>query len=399
MKKLLTILFIVLLLPFVVDAKELTISDLRLVSNTSTASIISEPQQEDLNINLDYSFKNQNDVITYSFVVHNISDEVYKIKLTDGNSSHVKYTMNTDEINKNGDTLIELTTTYENEEELEQDKLETNNLSISLIPTINNDASNGKFIYAVMGIAIIGFSILILMYNKKLWFTIPIVGTFIFMVVPTSLATPLITIKNNVVLARNKYCESFKTDDWNQIARNIKKNNTECYNVGDEKDIILNNMGTYKVRIANKKECEVDASCGFIFEFVDVITLAPLNDNEEPSTYKDSTMRFYLNDSIYKALPGDLQLQISKVQIPEGEEVCEDYLYLLANEDIYGDCALDYYLTSENAIKLYNDAPNSWWTRSMNPYNKNYSAILENGLKKDNNHIDYLGVSPVFKIK
>ena len=69
MKKILLIFLGLLLIPMIVDAKELTIKNPMLVSNSSTASLINEPKIEDLNINLDYSLKNENDFLNSHFLI------------------------------------------------------------------------------------------------------------------------------------------------------------------------------------------------------------------------------------------------------------------------------------------------------------------------------------------
>ena len=249
---------------------------------------------------------------------------------------------------------------------------------------------------------ILTFSIIILAFNKKLWFTIPLTGAVLYFVVPTSLATPLITINNNVILEKNDICNSFSEDDWKQISRNIRTDNIACYNAGDEKEILLANGNKARVVLLNvTNECENKESCGFIFGFKDAITIAPFNNEEPASSYKDSTIRYYLNDTVVSLLPEDLKVVLNFTKLTEminEEEVTySDNIYLLDTSHIIGENALEYFKTSEDISSMYEENKISWWTRNV--INDKANAILENGSVRAISQTESLGLNPVFRIK
>ena len=192
---------------------------------------------------------------------------------------------------------------------------------------------------------------------------------------------------------------AFQKDDWETIAANVKSGNTDKYNIGDTKDVDLGTFGTHTVRIANKSECTTETSetaCGFVVEFADVITEQPFNStNKSKGGWRDSELRTYINDTIYKSLPSDLQNVITSTKVisshgkNSGETNFEtqDKLYLLSSEEIWEDFSsssnaqydtavgtsrqLDYYkkqgvttASYAGAKKQYNGSNKYWWLRS-----------------------------------
>ena len=228
---------------------------------------------------------------------------------------------------------------------------------------------------------------------------------------------------------------SFSTDSWQTIQKAVQSGNTGKYNVGDTKSVNLGTLGTHTVRIANKSECTTETSetaCGFVVEFVDIITLQQFNStNTNVGGWRDSELRTYINGTIYKSLPSDLQnvITITKVISGHGSTSGEtnfetqDKLYLLGGHEVYGDGTsrpisnydtsynntkqLDYYknqrVTTDNfagAIKQYNGSNNYWWwLRSA--YSRSASGFLR-GIYNGNWGIDDAnasnGVSPALRI-
>ena len=215
---------------------------------------------------------------------------------------------------------------------------------------------------------------------------------------------------------------SFEEDSWETIAANVKAGNLSAYNVGDTKGIALEEFtntetdsdGLYTIRIANKTntgdECIKEkneagetyskTACGFVIEFVDIITEHNMNPK---GTYKDveydtgwnvdgypaSAMYTYIKNDIYNSLPEELRNNIIETTVvsghgsTEGENnfVTKDKLYLLSGKEVHGadeyDTSsgltrqLEYYsnigVTTSNcsgAIKKYNGSASNWWLRS-----------------------------------
>ena len=198
---------------------------------------------------------------------------------------------------------------------------------------------------------------------------------------------------------------SFTTDSWETIQKAVQTGNTDVYNVGDTKTIELTNFGTHTLRIANKTACESETSetaCGFVVEFADCISETIMNSNNtNVGSWKVSTMRTYLNNTIYSSLPSDLQNVIVSTKVITGHGSAEttnsetqDKLYLLSAKEVWGTAQddtvnietrqLDYYknqgVTATSyaaAIKKYNGSAIFWFLRS--PYSGNDSAFIRVG--------------------
>ena len=144
---------------------------------------------------------------------------------------------------------------------------------------------------------------------------------------------------------------SFAEDSWETIAENVK--NGIMYSVGEEKEITLTGIyaGTYKLRIANNttpEECEIEGfsqtTCGFVVEFVDIITTHNMNFNgTNLGGWPASEMYSFVNIDIYDALPDELKKVIIDTQVVSGHGshdmpnfISNDKLYLLSPKEIYG---------------------------------------------------------------
>ena len=205
--------------------------------------------------------------------------------------------------------------------------------------------------------------------------------------------------------------KSFSEDSWETIVANVKAGNTSAYKVGDTKEIALtgftnteeNSNGLYTIRVANNstpEECNTEGfsqtACGFVIEFVDIITERTMNSSDtNVGGWPASEMRTYVNNDIYNALPEGLKENIINTKVvsshgsTDGETnfTSEDKIYLLSTKEVWGkegttntidyDTAeaetrqLDYYkangvttASSSGAIKNYNGSSTIWWFRS-----------------------------------
>ena len=232
---------------------------------------------------------------------------------------------------------------------------------------------------------------------------------------------------------------SFAEDDWDTIVQNVQSGNTSKYNVGDTKEINMG-FGTYTLRIANKStpaECSTtgfsQTACGFVLEFVDIITLHSMNSSSTNlGGWPSSEMRTFVNSYIYNALPTNLKSAIINTTVVSGSSfedssnfTSTDKLYLLSIHEVWQDVdgdpnsglnsydkaynntrQLDYYssqnITSSNysgAKKQLSGSGNVWWLRSVEPYN-NYTfyAVNNDGLWGRKDAIYAHGVSPAFRL-
>ena len=238
---------------------------------------------------------------------------------------------------------------------------------------------------------------------------------------------------------------SFADDSWDRIVANIKAG--YMYNVGETKEIKLegftneepNSNGLYTVRIANlstPSECNDEdfsqTACGFVVEFVDVISQHCMNPSttEHPSGtniggYPASSMYTYIKNDIFNTLPGDLKNIVidTKVISSHGSEDTANFesidkMYLLSTKEIWNENKngydtsteqtrqLDYYknlgVTNSNrsgAVKNYKKNATWWWLRSANTYNTSFYIIDPSGYNGTVvTHYNYGGVSPAFRV-
>ena len=221
----------------------------------------------------------------------------------------------------------------------------------------------------------------------------------------------------------------FQKDSWATIAANVKSRNTSKYNVGDTKEVDLGDLGTHTVRIANMNECTngetSETACGFVVEFADIISEHQFNSTAtNVGGWRDSELRKYINETIYKKLPTDLQNIVSSTKvisshgITSGETNFEtqDKLFLLSTEEVWVETnydtsvgtskQLDYYknqgvTTSSytSAIKQYKGIEKSWWLRSSYSRTTNdFYRVNGSGGSIGNYASNSFGVSPAFRI-
>ena len=159
---------------------------------------------------------------------------------------------------------------------------------------------------------------------------------------------------------------SFETDDWPTIAYNVREGNIDKYTVGATKQVDLGELGVHTLRIANtttpsecKKEGFSQTACGFVIEFVDIINDQPMNTtNTNVGGWNASSLREYLNDTIYKALTKEIGDIIIDTYVVSGHGLddnnnqnftCTDKLYLLSVHEIYEDGSSDKVSTYDTA--------------------------------------------------
>ena len=231
---------------------------------------------------------------------------------------------------------------------------------------------------------------------------------------------------------------SFATDSWETIVTAVKENNISKYKVGDTKEIDMGTYGTHTLRIANTStpsECSTSGfsqtACGFVLEFADIITTHKMNDTAtNVGGWPATTMRTFVNNDIYNALPSELRNAIIDTTVVSGHGskrgetnfTSTDKLYLLAPGEVWTDWKtssgtsydtarevtrqLDYYkkegVTASNyskAIKMYNSSATKWWLRSASSgFNETFYYVYETGYWY-NKDADYTqGVSVAFRL-
>ena len=229
----------------------------------------------------------------------------------------------------------------------------------------------------------------------------------------------------------------FTLDDWNTIVENVKSGNTSMYKVGDTKEVNLGTTyGTHTLRIANTStpsECSgtgfSQTACGFVLEFADIITTHKMNDtNTNVGGWPATTMRTFVNNDIYNAIPSEIKNAIIDTTVVSGHGkndtenfTSTDKLYLLSTAEVWaqgssntisGDTAkdltrqLDYYknlgTSTSNysgAIKKNGTSATDWWLRAAYSnitnlfFRVNYYGTWINYNARNPN-----GVAPAFRL-
>ena len=228
---------------------------------------------------------------------------------------------------------------------------------------------------------------------------------------------------------------SFATDSWETIITAVKENNISKYKVGDTKTIDMGTYGTHTLRIANTStpsECSTSGfsqtACGFVLEFADIITEHKMNDtNTNVGGWPATSMRTFVNNDIYNAIPSELKSAIIDTTVvsghgsTSGEEnfTSIDKLYISAPKEIWSNWSdeydsakdltrtLDYYKNKGVTMSNYSDAikkngtsDSIWWLRSScSSSATSYIIVFNNGYW----NTSYMassnyGVSPAFRI-
>ena len=240
----------------------------------------------------------------------------------------------------------------------------------------------------------------------------------------------------NGKLGINEYkAPDFATDSWATIIANVKAGNGSDYAVGSTKKVNLGTTyGTHTLRVANTStpsECSTtgfsQTACGFVLEFTDVIADHAMNDtNTNVGGWPATSMRTFVNNDIYNAIPSEIKNAIIDTTVVSGHGstsgetnfTSTDKLYLLAPKEIYtnwsnsSDTAkdltrtLDYYtsiaVTTSNysgAIKKNGTSAFAWWLRVANFNNNNgFYYVISGGPYYYSTASGTYGIGPAFRI-
>ena len=453
MKKILNTIIAMLifvLFPNFVLAENVQVKEIKQIEKSEGVEIVSEPKVSDTTIKFDIKLKSIGDYVKYKLVIDNKDDIEYEIdKKSFENNEYISYEVEYDNLEKleaNKEKEIYLTIKYDKEvpeSEFKDNVYVLNNNFSLVIGNKDEEIKNPQTgiedyslviltTLVVLAVAVYGFR-----KNKKQFKTLMLIIGITSIIPLTCIAANVLklNIETNVTIIGVDKClaNRFAIDNWETIATNVKNGNMCGYHVGDEKQIELTGFGKHNVRISNVSACESETSetaCGFVVEFVDIITKQPFNSTMiNVGGWKDSEIRTYINNNIYNALPSDLQNIIlttkvisSYAKYDSANFETEDKLYLLSSEEVFGDFAtssmashdtsagtskqLDYYKNQgvtlsnfEKSIKQYEGSNYYWWLRSVpagDPWcvldvanTRGWSNTSANG---------YDGISPAFRI-
>ena len=190
--------------------------------------------------------------------------------------------------------------------------------------------------------------------------------------------------------------------------------------------------GTHTLRVANTStpsECSgtgfSQSACGFVLEFADIITEHAMNDtNTNVGGWPATSMRTFVNNDIYNAIPSEIKNAIidTTVVSGHGREDAENFtstdkLYLLSTAEVWAngqscDTArdntrqLDYYknlgTSTSNysgAIKKSESSAVLWWLRAAySIYTNNFLTVNDHGGWRSDDAYATRGVAPAFRL-
>lgn len=453
MKKMLNTIIAILifvLFPSLVLAEDVQVKEIKQIEKSEGVEIVSEPKVSDTTVKFDIKLKSIGDYVKYKLVIDNKDDIEYEIdKKSFENNEYISYEVESDNLEKleaNKEKEIYLTIKYNKEvpESEFKDNVYVLNNNFSLaIGNKDEEIRNPQTgiedyslailtIIVVLAVVVYGFR-----KNKKQFKTLMlIIGIAISIPLACIAANILkLNIETNVTIIGIDKCleNRFAIDNWETIATNVKSGNMCGYHVGDEKEIELAGFGKHNVRISNVSKCTngetSETACGFVIEFVDIITKQPFNSTSSTvGGWKNSKMRTYTNETIYKSLPRDLQniILTTKVISSYGKYdsanfETEDKLYLLSSEEVFGDFAtslmadndtsvgtskqLDYYKNQrvtlsnfEESIKQYEGNNGYWWLRSVSADAWTVYDVANTRGWSNTSAMSYDGISPAFRI-
>ena len=453
MKKILNTIIAILifvLFPSFVLAENVQVKEIKQIEKSEGVEVVSEPKVSDTTIKFDIKLKSIGDYVKYKLVIDNKDDIEYEIdKKSFENNEYISYEVESDNLEKleaNKEKEIYLTIKYDKEvpeSEFKDNVYVLNNNFSLVIGNKDEEIKNpqtGIEDYSliilttliVLAVAVYGFR-----KDKKQFKTLMLIIGITIIIPLTCIAANVLklNIETNVTIIGVDKCleNRFAIDNWETIATNVKNGNMCGYHVGDEKEIELTGFGKHNVRISNVSACESETSktaCGFVIEFVDIITRYQFNSSGlNVGGWRDTKVRTYINETIYKSLPRDLQniILTTKVISSYGKNdsanfETEDKLYLLSSEEVFGDFAtssmaghdtsagtskqLDYYKNQgvtlsnfEKSIKQYEGNNDYWWLRSVSDDNPwcVYDVANTRGWS-NTSAMSYDGISPAFRI-
>ena len=454
MKKMLNTIIAILifvLFPSFVLAENVQVKEIKQIEKSEGVEIVSEPKVSDTTIKFDIKLKSIGDYVKYKLVIDNKDDIEYEIdKKSFENNEYISYEVESDNLEKleaNKEKEIYLTIKYNKEvpesEFKDNEYVLNNNFSLAIgnkDEEIKNPQTGIEDYSLVILTTLVVLAVVVYGFrkNKKQFKTLMLIIGIAISIPLTCIAANVLklNIETNVTIIGVDKCleNRFAIDNWETIATNVKNGNMCGYHVGDEKEIELTGFGKHNVRISNVSKCTngetSETACGFVIEFVDIIIRYQFNSSGlNVGGWRDTKVRTYINETIYKSLPRDLQniILTTKVISSYGKNdsanfETEDKLYLLSSEEVFGDFAtssmaghdtsvgtskqLDYYKNQgvtlsnfEKSIKQYEENNDYWWLRSVSDDNPwcVYDVANTRGWS-NTSAMSYDGISPAFRI-
>jgi len=224
---------------------------------------------------------------------------------------------------------------------------------------------------------------------------------------------------------------SFENDSLKDVIQHILRNDIEgYYEIGMTKEIDMGTLGKHTIRLVNTStpdECKTEGfsqtACGVVFEFADILKTNKFGDsNTNVGGWESSSLRTYLNTTVYSMIPDDIKDYVSSAKVVSGHGsddtdnfVTYDILYVASPKEFgitynYDSArtltrTLDYYQThnqSSDFIK-YNssNSATAYWTRAVPSNGNTYIRVISASGPTSNMAATTttIGVAPLFKVE
>ena len=452
---LLFIIIFILFIPILVNAEicdnnKISISSITMDNIVGDVEEINPATASGRVVNLNLNMINVGDNIQYKIVVKNDSNEDYELDRNSLNieSNYLNYKIETDDntniVKAKSSKTINLNveynkavpdSAYQNGVFSDEVTMKVNLSSEELNNPIKNPVTGVRYLIFILLVIFI-LSIVFIKYSNKRKLVL-LVGLFLIPISVKALCKVDISINSSVVIEKPIQCISFSEDSWDVISHNVKSGNTQCYNVGDTREIDMGEYGTHILRLSNKSTPEAcnqeefsQTACGFVVEYEDIIFKRGFNSTtSNAGGWRDSEIREIINTDIYNSLPEDLRNVIINTKAISGHErgvednyITTDKMYLLSTSELWAKCGtndigydsadqltrqLDYYeglgVNSQNydaANKKYNNSETPWWLRTAHKNSDNYVGNVYYGQTNAyHGHASLVyGISPAFRI-
>ena len=251
MKKIKYLMCLVVVMMFVsimnVDAAGVSIKSIKLIDSKGSATELSDPKINGLNINFDMAFRAKNDSATYEVILNNPTNKEYEIN-TDkqfSKSNYISYSYElkdkTNRIKANSDITLYITIKYENQ--VPADKLvngqyiENNDLGISLLNEDNPNTFNNILMLILILVILAGITI-ILIKTKHRKLSVIVIALLLVPVTAYALEKLTLTVSSKITI-EERYNVYYLYEDM--IKTSEVENNENVYDCSDKKILIENN--------------------------------------------------------------------------------------------------------------------------------------------------------------
>lgn len=190
------------------------------------------------------------------------------------------------------------------------------------------------------------------------------------------------------------------------------------YLVGQTKSVTISGYGMFDFQVIGVRNDDLSdgsGKAGLTFQSVPCITTQNMNStNDTTGGWASTSMRSWLNSTIYNAISSDLKPYVKKVKKKycatttySNVSTCDDYLFLTSHIEVLGDSNYgaegtwyqywSLHDSNDERIKYLNSTKKDWWFRSVNSSSE-FRYVYTDGRGLGTNASSMRGVAPCFCI-